>query len=375
MNAPRFDRIELDALRQSVPIARLFTDAGCKVVRGKCACPFHNDKTPSLSIRERTNSFLCFGCGASGDPIDAVMLFKGCDFPTAVDFLGGTRALEPAERLNVERRAAEIAAEEEADRTKERGKARRMFGGGLPLAGTHAARYLEARCVSVNSRMSTDLRFAPALPYYAGSNEIGRFPALLAAIRDVEGALIACQRIYLDPEKPFKLGDVEKGAAPAPEGFSSAKKITGTAGGGVIWLSPVNEGTSAIIGEGIDSALSGFQLAGDINAPEDAAVIAAVSMGNLSGRAMARIPHPRKPAPATIPNGHPDPDRPGMILPPNIKTVFLLVDGDSDPFSTPAHILTAGARFADQGCEVFICPAPPGEDHNDFLQRVMKGGE
>lgn len=47
--------------------------------RDKCNCPFHNDKNASLSIRESTNTFKCFGCGESGSAIDFVMRLKKID--------------------------------------------------------------------------------------------------------------------------------------------------------------------------------------------------------------------------------------------------------------------------------------------------------
>ena len=33
------------------------------------ACPFHNDRTPSMKVDKR---FHCFGCGADGDAVDFV---------------------------------------------------------------------------------------------------------------------------------------------------------------------------------------------------------------------------------------------------------------------------------------------------------------
>lgn len=35
----------------------------------KCLCPFHGEKTPSMIIYEDTQTYHCFGCGASGDAI------------------------------------------------------------------------------------------------------------------------------------------------------------------------------------------------------------------------------------------------------------------------------------------------------------------
>jgi DNA primase len=37
-------------------------------------CPFHDDQTPSLKIYPGTNTFYCFGCGATGDQIEFIRL-------------------------------------------------------------------------------------------------------------------------------------------------------------------------------------------------------------------------------------------------------------------------------------------------------------
>jgi DNA primase catalytic core len=41
------------------------------------ACPFHDDKSPSLKIYTETNTFNCFGCGATGDAIEFCALKEG----------------------------------------------------------------------------------------------------------------------------------------------------------------------------------------------------------------------------------------------------------------------------------------------------------
>lgn len=48
-------------------------------------CPFHNEKTGSLSVRG--NKFHCFGCGAKGDAIDFVQKLNGFSFIEAVKYL------------------------------------------------------------------------------------------------------------------------------------------------------------------------------------------------------------------------------------------------------------------------------------------------
>lgn len=53
--------------------------------KGFCKCPFHEEKTGSLYIKE--NFGYCFGCGWTGDTIKFVMNSKGIDFIKAVKML------------------------------------------------------------------------------------------------------------------------------------------------------------------------------------------------------------------------------------------------------------------------------------------------
>ena len=50
-------------------------------------CPFHNEKTPSFSIKQDGQFFKCFGCGESGNVITLVMKCENVDFMTAVEIL------------------------------------------------------------------------------------------------------------------------------------------------------------------------------------------------------------------------------------------------------------------------------------------------
>jgi len=60
--------------------------------QGYIKCPFHNEKTPSLSIKffpdANKYKFKCFGCSASGDAIDFIMQLKGMDYVKAREYLG-----------------------------------------------------------------------------------------------------------------------------------------------------------------------------------------------------------------------------------------------------------------------------------------------
>lgn len=56
-----------------------------KVQNDKAVCPFHREKTASLCIYPETNSFYCFGCGASGDAAEFVKNFEKVKYPQAID--------------------------------------------------------------------------------------------------------------------------------------------------------------------------------------------------------------------------------------------------------------------------------------------------
>lgn len=50
-------------------------------------CPFHKEKTPSFSVNQQRQSFVCFGCGAHGDAIGFIERYKNLSFPEAVEYL------------------------------------------------------------------------------------------------------------------------------------------------------------------------------------------------------------------------------------------------------------------------------------------------
>lgn len=50
-------------------------------------CPFHNEKTPSFTVYENTQSFYCFGCGAGGDGVSFMRKIENLDYIDAVKLL------------------------------------------------------------------------------------------------------------------------------------------------------------------------------------------------------------------------------------------------------------------------------------------------
>ncbi|MEG0830674.1 MAG: CHC2 zinc finger domain-containing protein [Anaerovoracaceae bacterium] len=94
--------------------------------RGFAKCPFHSEKTASLSIKRE--HYKCFGCGVYGGVIDFVMEFCGISFTQALvkldsDFNLGLIGRRPTyrERLQIaeNKRIERICRQAKADRNAE----------------------------------------------------------------------------------------------------------------------------------------------------------------------------------------------------------------------------------------------------------------
>ncbi|WP_432564317.1 DNA primase [Kineococcus sp. SYSU DK003] len=87
----------------------------------KGLCPFHDERTPSFTVRPATGRWRCFGCGESGDAIEFVMKIDGLGFADAVERLaqragvqlryvddGGRAAQRPAGNAGQRQRLLEM---------------------------------------------------------------------------------------------------------------------------------------------------------------------------------------------------------------------------------------------------------------------------
>lgn len=382
----RFEEWSERARAVSIEDAATFVGAKLKRFGSDMAgpCPAGCADENGFVVTPRSGLFICRPSGEGGGPVDLVMHTRGCDFISACEVLTGEsrphgareetveerQAREKAARDRceaIERRRAEREASDLSDKERERAVVARMLALMRPIMETRADAYLRTRGLSVGP-WCDGFGFVPNAPYYVDGEIVARVPMMLAPIVHYSGAIPEGRiggllRTYLDPDKPakFKFGDEDP-----------SKKFYGEAWGGLIPLGPIGE--TLAVGEGIETTRAWFQLGvgGD-----DVTTAAAGSLNNLSGGCTGSIPHPTMKnqntgKPILIPNGIPDMDKPGMILPPQVKRLILLGDGDSERIMTRARVLAAARRHRAQGIEVSVQFAPAGMD---FASLAMEAAE
>ena len=85
-----FDQAFLDELIAKNDIVSVISKYVTLTRRGNnywACCPFHMEKTPSMSIKEDGQFFKCFGCGEGGNVINFIRKIEDVDFVKAVEIL------------------------------------------------------------------------------------------------------------------------------------------------------------------------------------------------------------------------------------------------------------------------------------------------
>jgi DNA primase len=102
-----YPREEIDRVRERTDLAELAAEI-TKVKRSgrsvMAVCPFHQEKTPSLSIDGARGLYHCFGCGKSGDVFRWVQETNGLDFRESVEFLARRAGVTLTEKPGAEKR-------------------------------------------------------------------------------------------------------------------------------------------------------------------------------------------------------------------------------------------------------------------------------
>lgn len=273
---------------------------------GTGCCPAHDDRSPSLSIREDGRILVHCHAGCTQRAVIAAMRSRGLWPGEAIEL----PVVDEAER--VRRREARAV-----ERRRRAARARQFWRCSLPLAGSPAERYLRGR----------GLRgpFPPTLRYLRDAlhTETGlRLPAMLAAVatwpaRDVS----AVHRTYLTAD----------GSRKAP--VTGSKLMLGLMEGGAVRLAPA--GPTLIVAEGIETALSVQEALG------------------LPAWAAGAAPFLEL-----------------LILPPAPLAAVVIVAADHDESGRGEEAARkAGQRWAAEGREVRIMlPDRVGTDWNDVLR-------
>jgi DNA primase len=85
------NREDIAAVRERAPIEEIIgqhvalRSAGVGSLKG--LCPFHDERSPSFTVRPSVGRWHCFGCGEGGDVIEFVMRMDGLSFAEAVEYL------------------------------------------------------------------------------------------------------------------------------------------------------------------------------------------------------------------------------------------------------------------------------------------------
>lgn len=313
------------------------------------------------------------GREAAGDVLDLIRL--SCGFSTAADAIREARAFLGLEHESPELARSRAAASEalrqrrqaEAERAAAQRQKQAEWARGLYLSaredilGTPVEHYLAGRGIDLRAlaRVPAALRYHPECTYVEERDRIDpdtgevlgtdrirhKLPAMVAAIVDGRGGIIAAHRTYLAigpegrwtkaplPDAKKVLGDYRGGSVRLSTGH-------GPRGGKAVRLAACPPGTRVVIGEGIETCLSVMRLRPDLR------VLAGVSLSNLAA----------------------------IDLPANVAEVVLLSDGDTHPQAVAAFDAAVAAHAA-RGRVVRVWRSPvAGEDFNDALKRALTEG-
>ena len=240
-------------------------------------CPAHDDKTPSLSITEISDGVLCH-CHA------------GCAYKDVISELG--------------------LADHRSSTKPNESYAQQIWHDSYPITGTLVERYLINRGLS--NVTSAALRYHKKLKHQSKSE----WPAMISLITHaLTGEPMGVHRTFLALD----------GSSKAP--VEKPKMMLGRSSGGVIQLGKA--GNSILVGEGIETCLSGMLATGT-------PAWVAMSAGGLRT----------------------------LDLPSEITRVTVLADGDDAGESAAVY---AAERWASEGRQVNIARAPKNADFNDIL--------
>lgn len=178
---------------------------------------------------ERAGKFCDAADGTHGDLLDLIALNRGLRFRAALDEARGFLSLPVPPVRQVVSPAPTNSSE----------AARRLFAASNPIQGTLAERYLQSRGIILPADVSV-LRFHPRC-FHRGPAGREIWPALIAAVTDLDSAITGVHRTWLDP-----------GGAKAP--LDQPRRAMGHLAGNAVRLGVASDVLTAA--EGIETALA-----------------------------------------------------------------------------------------------------------------------
>jgi putative DNA primase/helicase len=233
-------------------------------------CPAHDDRTPSLSIRDTDDNKVLLRCHAGCDQGRVIAALRARGLWAENGWRSPSQMGSPAEykpNQNGARRSEVALA---------------IWQSSNPAHGTPVETYLASRGICV--LLPDALRFHPGLRHPSG----GIWPAMLALVTSgVDGTPLAIHRTFLSPKTRGKAS------------VDPAKMMLGPCRGGAVRLA--EPGELLMVGEGIETCLAAMQASGHaawaalstsglraLDLPGDVRDVIILADGDEAGEAAAR---------------------------------------------------------------------------------------
>lgn len=201
--------------------------------RGTCRCPAHDDRTPSMSVTETRDGRPLVHCHAN---CTQTMLIEALRSRGLWD--GGAK-VDPSYPGFLTKPHDGHTNRDDRERQQ---YARDLWDKSNPIKGTIAADYLRGRGIKAQT-WPDRLGYIPRLDHKPSKQ---CFPAMIAALTDARGHVVAIQRTWL----------AKDGSGKAP--VQPAKMTVGPMGKAAVRLAPAD--TILGLAEGVETALSAKQI-------------------------------------------------------------------------------------------------------------------
>ena len=84
------NELDIDEIREKINIIEVINEYVPLSKKGRnyyCICPFHKDDSPSMSISEEKQIYICFVCGATGNVFTFVKDYNNISFEESVSII------------------------------------------------------------------------------------------------------------------------------------------------------------------------------------------------------------------------------------------------------------------------------------------------